>query len=142
MRRRLSLALALALLGVFSARAEDDSDDRDANGLVSSMPSVEEAEEMFVAFAALRRQHGSPKALFDHYNRFQDASKETGEQGLGNQEMRQLLKDVGLGNLIVRGELANLAIKLTDSSADGRVSERELDATCERPRWHGGTERV
>ena len=36
---------------------------------------------------------------------------------------------MGLGNLAVRGELASLAIRIADSSGDGRISEPELEVT-------------
>ena len=133
MRARSGIALMVLLLGL-GAHAEDvveaDDDDSEAQALASALPSPDESEKMLDNFKALRKKHGSVASLFAAYNRFHDGSKaDGGVQALGNQEVRQLLKDIGLGNLAIRGELAKLAIRAIDSSGDGKISERELGAT-------------
>ena len=115
------------------ALAEDDppshtDDETGLKELEGALLSDTEVEDLIVSYAKMRQKHVTKSALFTQYNRFQDASKETGEQGLGNQEVRALLKDLGLGNLALRGEMAKLAISATDASGDGKVSEKEFDA--------------
>lgn len=136
--RQLSRSAAILLLAVggnCAASAEqaadvDDTDD-DALALAAALPAPEESDEIFAKFKALRTKHGSIASLFAAYNRFQDRSKSDGVQALGNQEVRALLKDIGLGNLAIRGELAKLAIRAMDASGDGRVSEQELGVGLE-----------
>lgn len=117
---RLLALLSLALAG----RADDEVDALDA-ALSGESSSV---EAHLLSFARLRAKFGTAQALFDHYNRFRDVSKSTGEQALGTLEVRALLKDVGLGSLVLGGELAGAAIAATDSSGDGKVGLDELEA--------------
>lgn len=106
-----------------------ENDDEDGSSITDGILSLD-PDPLIVSFAALRKKHSTIHNLFEAYNRFHDGSKKDGgAQALGNQEVRALLKDVGLGNLAVRGELASLAIRVADSSGDGKVSEPELEAT-------------
>ena len=133
MSKRSSIVFTMVMLLLFNlygqtrADPEEDSDD-EARTLAEQLPSLEESDKLIDNFKALRKKHGTDEALFAAYNRFTDASKADGEQALGYQEVRALLKDVGLGNYAIRGELAKLAIRGVDSSGDGRVSQRELAA--------------
>ena len=119
------LLLALFCAGSRAADATaDDDDDQAASELETALnvfKSAAEIEDLVVNYANLVRKHGSAAALFGQYNRFQDASK-SGEQALGHQEVRAMLKDIGLGNMAIRGEMANLATRVLDASGDGKVS--------------------
>jgi hypothetical protein len=129
---RCHLALLIACSLVMAGASDADDSDEDASSLADSVLSLD-PEPLMVSFSSLlhTKHGGDVSKLFSAYNRFHDASKVDGEQALGNQEVRALLKDVGLGNLAVRGELASLAIRIADSSGDGRVSEAELRATVD-----------
>ena len=108
--------LLVALLALSSVHAGDDDDEQEAAALEAGFLSAAETEDLLINFAALRKKHGDISTLFSAFNRFKDESKQ-GEQALGYQEVRALLKDLGLGNMAVRHEMANLATKVTDSSA-------------------------
>jgi hypothetical protein len=126
MLARCVLLASLAL----STLAEDDITDLD-----KSMPDAAELEQWLLGFNALRSKHGDDSsAIFAAYNRFHD-TKKSNEQALGLQEMRALLKDIGVGNMVLRTAMVEIAFVLLDSSGDGRVSEAELRvalgmATC------------
>ena len=128
-------ALGCLLLLLAGARSEPD----EGEALVSSLPAAAEAETLFLAFAKILHTHGgNATRLFDKYNRFHDTKHSGGEQALGVMEVRELFKDIGLGNLLLRGELAKIAIVLLDSSGDRRVSLRELRAALDVARcWVG-----
>ncbi len=137
--RRISVALA-ALLLLGTARSSQPetaaASEEEVSELAAALPSADEAERLFLSFARLLGRRGgaagnaeATKRLFDRFNRFTDArvtASGGAEQQLGPQEVRALLKEVGLGNVLVRGELAGAAIRALDSDGDGRVSLAEL----------------
>ena len=128
MRGSLMICVALALASSAAAVAHDaeetaaavSNDDYDAN-----MPSADDLERWLVGFNALRHKHGdSHSAIFEAYNRFKDTAKSSrGEQALGLQEMRALLKDVGVGNMVLRTALVEVAFAVLPR-ADSGVFEK------------------
>ena len=120
----------LLFTGEARANAENEDDDSAVSSLEASIPSIEQSEALVTNFKRiLHEKHGGSAAqLFAAYNRFLDASKSDGEQALGNQEVRQLLKDIEIGNVAIRGEIANILILIVDSSGDARLNEREFAA--------------
>jgi hypothetical protein len=129
LRAKLRLVVCVGLH--FIANAENDDSDASAADLVSSLPKPSEAEHMVQRFVAMWREHRDAEGLFNAYNRFTDTKRSGGEQALGNQEVRQLLKDVGLGNMAIRGELASLLIRVLDVDGDSRIELNELKAAMD-----------
>ena len=143
--RRCALTFAVCSLAcALSDEAESVSEDADGPELEASLLSLDVAKVAEASAELLNgRFGGSSSALFNHYNRWKDASKKTGEQALGNQEVRQLLKDIGLANFALRGQLATALIALSDSDGDGKVSELELGALVGLARcWLGASDEV
>ena len=124
--RKLACAVVwLVLASTPTAVAEDVA----INEVEDALPSAQEVEQHLLASAKIMRQHGGEASkVFASYNRFIDTKKSDGVQTLGNQEVRALLKDVGIGNVALRGAIAEIATLLLDSSGDSRVSEGELAA--------------
>ena len=144
MRLRLGLLGLLACLDTVACAEEVDTmpDDADGPALQASLLAVNGAKVAETAATLLYTKFDdSSSKLFEHYNRFKDASKQTGEQALGTQEVRQILKDIGLANFALRGQLAAAAISVCDSDGDGKVSERELGAVIGLARcWLGSSD--
>lgn len=111
---------------------EEEAHDTAVQELEAALLSGAEVEGVLTELAALVKKHDHDAGrVFAAYNRFHDTKKSGGEQALGNQEMRALLKDLGVGNIALRGALAEMATKLLDSGGDGRVSEGELRAAVD-----------
>ena len=127
----MKVAFCLAALAVLTAHGAEDAElsETDLDALKSALPSAAETEAWVVAFARLQHQYGDK--LFDRYNRFHDTGKSSGQQALGVQEVRALLKEIGIGNFALRGELASLVIRISDADGDGRISKPELSTTLE-----------
>ena len=137
-------ALLLLSLGIASARRkfhnekghhhiheEEDFDD-DATELDEVLPSAAEAKTLLHNFAAIFSKHGRDASrLFVAYNSKVDAT-DNGMQHLNKQELRVLMRDIGVvGTRLLRAELVEAAIALLDSSGDRKVSEAELAAAVD-----------
>ena len=136
--------LAVCCLDVAVCAGDADDvvpDDSEGPALKALLLAVNGANIAESAAALLFKTFdGSSRRLFEHYNRFKDVSKKTGEQALGTQEVRELLKDIGLANFALRGQLATAAISVCDSDGDGKVSERELTLLIDLARcWLGSS---
>lgn len=122
------LFLALVMLDVGADDAETDVAALDS----ATPPTAAETDAAILALAALKKKHaGSNKKIFEAYNRFHDTKHSGGEQALGMQEIRSLLKDLGIGNYALRTPISELTISLLDSDGDGRVSEPELSVALD-----------
>ena len=131
---------ALCVLSLAWRAAADDTRIAAEDGYVTALEDAltfddDAANKHVVAFVELYASHNhNTLALFAHYNKWTGVLEKDGrdgEQALGKQEVRALLKDIGLGNVLLRGELAALAIRLVDSSGDGKVQLAELAAALD-----------
>ena len=129
--RLVLLFFLLASTPIASASPHDEHEAAEApEEYDDNMPSAAELEKWLLGFNAIRHKHkDDAHAIFEAYNRFKDTGKsKSGVQALGLQEMRAFLKDVGVGDVVLRTALVEVAFVALDSSGDGRVSEAELAA--------------
>ena len=130
MRRVVILLLLATARGSAEPEADDGASDASLEAQANEVTmSVAEVENVFLSFATLLRGHkNEASALFAKYNTWKDANAD-GDQALGTQEVRALLKDIGVGKpqaLVLRGVVADAVINILDSSGDGKVSESEI----------------
>lgn len=114
-------------MGVWATDEEDaeilSATDGDLHDLGAALESV------LGRFAALlhgAKHRSSAASLFEAYNRFKDEAD--GVQTLGNQEVRELLKDLDVRPAVLRGNIATTVTRAVDSDGDKRISEPELSA--------------
>ena len=114
-------------MGVWATDEEDaeilSATDGDLHDLGAALESV------LGRFAALlhgAKHRSSAASLFEAYNRFKDEAD--GVQTLGNQEVRELLKDLDVSPAVLRGNIATTVTRAVDSDGDKRISEPELSA--------------
>ena len=145
MVRRTLLLVTLVGFLALSGHAQEDDDEppeplpdemQDARDLPDSPGDVNDLqrafknvnlEDVLTRFGKLLSEYHWSDGLFREFNHWTDKDA-AGEQNLGFQEVRSLLQDIGLGNLLLRGELATALIQACDRTGDKRINTVEFAA--------------
>ena len=145
MCRRSLLVVTLVGFLALSGHAQEDDDEppeplpdemQDARDLPDSPGDVNDLqrafknvnlEDVLTRFGKLLSEYHWSDGLFREFNHWTDKDA-AGEQNLGFQEVRSLLQDIGLGNLLLRGELATALIQACDRTGDKRINTVEFAA--------------